>query len=110
MADGARTFLVECYLPGVTEAQVAAADGRARAAAAALQQAGRAVEYLGATLLTDDETVFHAFRASDAGVVGEASRAAGLDFARIVESVAIRGEDPTDEHAAMPVARTEHGR
>jgi len=111
MADAGRTFLVECYLPGVSEADVAAAGDRARAAASALQHTGRAIEYLGATLLTDDdETVFHAFRASDAGVVGEASRAAGLAFARIVESVDIRGDDTADVRAASPAAGMEHGR
>jgi hypothetical protein len=84
-----RTFLVECYLPGVTEASVAEAGDRARASAADLVAEGTPVTYLGATLIAADEVVFHAFRASELADVEAISRAAGLAFERIVESVAV---------------------
>ena len=38
--------------------------------------------------------MFHAFTAPDAGHVEVASRAAGLSFERIVESIEIAGADP----------------
>jgi hypothetical protein len=113
MADAGRMFLVECYLPGVSEADVTAAGDRARLATEALQADGRVIEYLGATLIAGDEAVFHAFRASDAALVGEASRTAGLAFERIVESVAIRVDPMTTSAVtgeARPAARKGHGR
>ncbi len=93
MAQSGRTFLVECYLPGIAQADVAAAGDRARRAADQLLARGREVAYLGAMLVEADEAVFHAFRASDAAVVEEASRAARLEFTRVVESIDVRGDD-----------------
>jgi hypothetical protein len=91
MAQSGRTFLVECYLPGVAERDVAAASERARRAAAELRASGRDVAYLGALFVAADEAVFHRFRASDAGLVVEASRRADLAFERVVESIGIDG-------------------
>ena len=89
-----RTFLVECYLPGVDPEAVAEAGRRSDEAARALQATGVDIAYLGATLVAADEVVFHAFTAPDATQVEAASRAAGLAFERIVESIGIAGADP----------------
>jgi hypothetical protein len=86
-----RTFLVECYLPGIDEAGVAEAATRARLAAGELHARGDAIAYLGATLVPADEVVFHAFTAPDAAIVEAASRAAGLSFERVVESTGVPG-------------------
>jgi hypothetical protein len=86
-----RTFLVECYLPGVVESDVAAASERARRAAEELRNGGRDVAYLGALFVAIDEAVFHQFRALDAGLVVEASRMADLHFERVVESIGVDG-------------------
>jgi hypothetical protein len=88
-----RTYLVECYSPGIERAAVADAGERARAASAAVRMPGRVVDYLGALLVADDEVVFHAFRAADEAIVSEVSRRAELRFERIVESIAIDGAE-----------------
>jgi hypothetical protein len=64
---------------------------RARSAAGELHAGGDAIAYLGATLVPADEVVFHAFTAPDAAVVEAASRAAGLNFERVVESTGVPG-------------------
>jgi len=92
MTTTERTFLVECYLPGVTEAQVAEQGDRARAAVERLNAEGQVVTHLGATLIAADEVVFHAFRAQERAVVAAVSQAAGIVFAQIVESVAVGGD------------------
>ena len=89
MAQSGRTFLVECYLPGVAERDVAAASKRARRVAEELRSDGRDVAYLGALFVAVDEAVFHRFRAHDADLVVEASRLAGLQFERVVESIGV---------------------
>lgn len=94
MAGRRRTFLVECYVPGIDEPAVAEAAARARQTAARLAQGGEALAYLGAVLVAADEVVFHAFSAHDPALVEQASREAGLRHERIVESVAVDGADP----------------
>jgi hypothetical protein len=88
-----RTFLVECYSPGIERASAAEAGRRARAAVAVLRRPDRPIEYLGALLVAGDEVVFHAFRATDPKLVDQVSRQAGLLFERIVESVTIDGAE-----------------
>ena len=91
MVGSMRTFLVECYLPGVDEAAVSAAAASARHAAETLTERGDPIAYLGATLVPADEVVFHAFTASDAATVEAASLVAGLAFERVVESTGVPG-------------------
>lgn len=96
-----RTWLVECYSPGIDRAAVASAGARARAAAAALGADDARVEYLGALLVARDEVVFHAFAAPDPGLVHEASERAGIRFERIVESVSVGDGATPDALAAL---------
>lgn len=84
-----RTFLVECYAPGIERPEVEAAGQRATRAAAALRAEGRTIEYLRALYVPGDEAVFHVFAADDADTVREASARAALDFERVVESIAV---------------------
>ena len=91
MANG-RTFLVECYLPGVQEAAVVEAGKRARAAADEMRRRGSDIAYIGATLVAADEVVFHTFSAADPAIVDETSRVAGLSFERVVESIGVYQE------------------
>ena len=95
----ARTFIVECYLTGIDAAAVAEAARRAREAVEALRREGEDVQYAGATLVPEDEVVFHAFTAPGIGAVEAASRAAGLQYERIVESIDV-GPGPGDGGAA----------
>jgi hypothetical protein len=88
----ARTFLVECYLTGIEETAVAEAGRRAREVVEGLRRRGEDIEYRGATLVPDDEVVFHAFVASGVALVEAASRQAGLRYERIVESIGVAGD------------------
>jgi hypothetical protein len=98
VAQTGRTFLVECYLPGVVEHDVAEASERARRVTEELRAGGRDVAYLGALFVAADEAVFHQFRAGDAGLVVEASRRANLPFERVVESIGVDGGGVASAH------------
>ena len=89
MATSMRTFLVECYLPGIDERGVEDAAARALRETGELNSRGDEIAYLGATLVPADEVVFHAFNAPDAAIVEAASRSAGLAFERVVESTRV---------------------
>jgi hypothetical protein len=84
-----RTYLVECYSPGIDRGGVESAAGRARASATALRNEGRGVEYTGAILVSEDEVVLHVFAADGPAAVREASVRAQVPFERIVEAVTI---------------------
>lgn len=90
-APGVRTFIIECYVEGAGQAQVEAADVRAREATASLRGAGRPVEYLGAVFVPADETAFYLFGARDVTAVLEAGGRAALPGSRVVESIVIGG-------------------
>jgi hypothetical protein len=84
-----RTYLVECYEPGIAPAEVASAGDRALTASVALRQEGRSVEYVGAILVPGDEVVFHVFAADCAATVCAASARASVPYERVVESVTV---------------------
>jgi hypothetical protein len=88
-AELSRTYLVECYEPGLERAEVESATDRAHAASAELRSEAQKVEYVGAILMPDDEVVFHVFIADCAATVREASRRASVVYERIVESVPV---------------------
>jgi hypothetical protein len=75
----ARTYLVECYWPGVSEALLAESmDVAARA---------DGVRHLESLLIPADEIVLAVFEASSTESVGEATRAAALPCERVIEIV-----------------------
>lgn len=84
-----RTFLVECYKPGLDQVEVECAAERAVTASAELRAEGRPVEYVGAILVPADEAVFHVFAAECAGSVQEASLRASIQPERVVESITL---------------------
>jgi hypothetical protein len=88
-ASLSRTYLLECYKPGLESADVESATDRALAASAELREEGRKVEYVGAILVPEDEVVFHVFAAESAAAVREASARASVEYERVVESVAV---------------------
>jgi hypothetical protein len=99
--DPDHTWLVECFAPGIDDAVVAAAADRVRTVVS-----GRAdVVYLGALLMAEDEVVFHAFRASDAASVREASSQAGLQFEWVVESIGVLPGAVADEQLTEHLIR-----
>jgi hypothetical protein len=84
-----RSFLVECYSPGIERDEVAAAGDRSEVAAEALRRTGREIEYVRALLVPLDEVVFHLFVAQDASLVREAVSRASVTYERIVESIVV---------------------
>jgi hypothetical protein len=91
VAEEPRTYLVECFWPGVDEQQHASAAGRARAAALQLRRQGEEIEFLGSILIPGDETVFCFFKGREPDVRG-ASERAGLPFDRLLAAVRIAGD------------------
>lgn len=92
-----RTFLVEHYWPGVTEADFAAAADRVRASAAVLDAEGQSIRYLHSTLVPEDESAFCVLEAVDAALVEETYERAGVRFERLVEAVETPSTPPTGE-------------
>lgn len=86
----ARSFLVECYWPGVSEEAVVAAARRTCSEASALRHGGCDVAFLGSILVPADETVFSLFRGCEADVRAASTRA-GLPFERILGSLHVEG-------------------
>jgi hypothetical protein len=78
------TFLVECFWPGVTEAQVCAAAARAVAFPGRDEHA---VRYLDSILIPDDEIVLFLASGPSAEAVHDHATRAGLRCDRVVESV-----------------------
>jgi hypothetical protein len=81
-------FVAECFWPGVSRAELEAAEARARASTAALSSEGEPVRYVGSLLFPSNEVVFFQFDAASAEAVRRASERARLPFERIVESTA----------------------
>jgi hypothetical protein len=106
MAQPSKTYVVECYLPGVDDRALQRAADATAGQVRRLGPAAADVEYLGALLMAVDEVVLHAFRASDPELVRRVSAAAGLSFDRIVESVEILPAaliQPASPHPAAPM-------
>jgi hypothetical protein len=82
-----RTYLVECYTPGIDAVQVESDAHRVLAASADLREEGREIEYVGAMLVPRDEVVFHVFASECERAVREASFRASVDYERVVESI-----------------------
>jgi hypothetical protein len=93
MANPMRSYLAECFLPGVSEAHIRELDGRAALTAAASRGRTTEVRYRGSMLMPDDEVVFCFFDGPSATAVEAAARDAGIPFARIVESTGIPNAD-----------------
>ena len=87
------TYMVERYLPGITEQELRAAIGRVQAAAAQLQAEGLAVSYLGSTFTPTDQCCFCLFTGPSQAAVREANERAEFPHARIVPAVRIPPED-----------------
>lgn len=91
-SDRKRSYLVECYWPGVSEASLATAARRVRLAAAELRQHGHDVAFLSSILVPADETVFCLFEGCETDVRA-VSEQAGMPFERVLESLRIDGRD-----------------
>jgi hypothetical protein len=86
--EAPKTYLVECYWPGVSEHQLAAATRQAQAAAAQVRQQGRKLRFLGSLLVPAEETVFCLFEGSESDVRAVSAQA-GVPAERILESLRV---------------------
>jgi Protein of unknown function (DUF4242) len=86
-----RSYVVECYWPGVSEEKLARAVLRVRKAANELRRQGGRVDFVGSILVPADETVFCLFDGVEADVRA-ASERAGVPFERVLESLRIDGK------------------
>ena len=91
-----KSYLVECYWPGVSEEQVVAVADRAHEAACALRERGADVDFVGSILVPTDETVFCLFDGIEEHV-REASERAGVPFERVLESLRVDGGQQREE-------------
>ena len=80
-------YLVERYVPGATQDDLAAAAARVAAAAAELSADGICVRYLGSSFVPGEETCFCEFEAASSEAVEWANERAGLAFAQILPAV-----------------------
>lgn len=88
-----KSYLVECYWPGISVDQLVDVLRRVHEAQSHLRGRGADVEFLGSILVPVDETVFCLFdgRESDVRAV---SKRAGVLFERVLESLRIDSEQP----------------
>lgn len=98
-----RTYIVECFAPGIHASALAGIGEAAAAAAEAVGTGARRVTYLGATLVPEDEVVFLHYRAASVEAVRAASASLPLPAARIVEAVAVGpGDTSSGSSSAEP--------
>lgn len=81
----ARSFIAECFWPGVTGADVEALDARISAAVDQLAREGEPVRFLGSILMREDEVVLCRFDGA-ADAVRRTAERAEIPFERIVEA------------------------
>lgn len=85
-------YLVERYLPGLSESEVRAGLSRAEAACAELRAAGIEIRYRGSMFLALEEACFCRFDSDGPEAVTEVNHRAQLAFARISTAVAIEAD------------------
>ena len=93
------SYLVERYLPGLSEADVRAALARAQAACEELRATGLQIRYLGSMFLPLEEACFCRFDSESADAITAVNQRARFALTRITAGVAIAPEDFAREGA-----------
>ena len=83
------SYLVERYLPGVSEAELRIALDRLHEACTELSARGNPVRYVGSMFLPEEETCFCRIDGDSPGTAAKANEIAQLPFARITSGLAI---------------------
>jgi hypothetical protein len=93
------SYLIESYLPRSRAGELPAVVGRLRRATESLTAEGMPVEHLRSTFLPNDELCLHLLEAESAATVGEASRRAAIEPARVVQALPVA---PADAPGGVP--------
>jgi uncharacterized protein DUF4242 len=80
-------YLVERFLPGDPETELAAVGDRAGGFAEEMRSEGVPVRYFGSTMVPEDQICFCLFEGPSAEAVREVNMRAGLTFERILEAL-----------------------
>jgi hypothetical protein len=83
------SYLIESYLPRSRSNELAAEVGRLRRATESLTAEGVRVRHVRSTFLPNDELCLHLLEAESAMTVGEASRRAAIEPARVVQALPV---------------------
>jgi len=83
-------FLVERYLPGATQETLREASRRLADTVDALAAEGESIRYLGTIFVPVEESCFSCFESSSEGAVRRTLDMAGVPYARILVTEAVR--------------------
>jgi hypothetical protein len=83
------SYLIESFLPRSRSGELRAVVDRLRRAAESLTAEGTQVRHLRTTFVPDDELCLHLVEAATAATVGEASRRAAIEPARVVRALPV---------------------
>ena len=81
------SYLIESYLHRSRSGELPAEVDRLRRATESLTAEGAPVRHLRSTFLPGDELCLHLFEAESEAMVGEASRRAAIEPARVVQAI-----------------------
>ena len=81
------SYLIESYFPRSRSGELPAVVDRLRRATESLTAEGAPVRHLRSTFLPSDELCLHLFEAESEAMVGEASRRAAIEPARVVQAI-----------------------
>jgi hypothetical protein len=87
------SYLIESYLPRSRSGELPAVVGRLRRATESLTAEGMQVQHLRSTFLPHDELCLHLLEAESAATVGEASRRAAIEPARVIQALPVAPAD-----------------
>ena len=87
------SYLIESYLPRSRSGELPAVVDRLRRATASLRAEGTQARHLRSAFVPDDELCLHLIEAETAATVGEASRRAAIEPARVVQALSVAPSD-----------------
>ncbi len=88
-------YMVERYLPGITNDQLTAAAGRAKEVTARMTEEGTPVRYLRSTFIPGEDKCYCLFDGPSEDAVRQANERAEIPLERVVEVAHIVAEDLT---------------
>ncbi len=88
-------YMVERYLPGITNDQLTAAAGRAKEVTARMTEEGTPVRYLRSTYIPGEDKCYCLFDGPSEDAVRQANERAEIPLERVVEVAHIVAEDLT---------------